>query len=272
MRSSWCGLRTTAPKSMLVYHLPTKNCGVPVLSSKPPLFLQQLHMSLVPLNAKDFRRIIPLNPSAPQMVNWLGQTPLQQQARVAQEIGVGLLLIILGFFLGRHRVKLVTPLRTMVLVCARWALGPYITAKRTNESFFGNDKRSALYTSRVVSAKQILVSEPMIKHRFHFHLVLRDESRKELEIEVPFIPRYLRVAKGMIAECIVACNEEDQDFSRITSISEVVIPSVGIEVGNYPFLNRMAFNKFLARQHARRRIRRTVRQDDGSNVRRKRKL
>jgi len=209
-------------------------------------------MSLRPLSTRDARRLVPSLPNKKQLENWLGQTSLQRQGRVAEELGVGVLAMWFSFFLSRMPTlgRFFPPLFVLLLLL-RWGLSPWLVAYRTNVNLLARKRGdrphiAALYLGRVKSCAEKVA--PYADHHIHFRMVVADEESRELTLEVPMLPAYRRVGKGMKCVAIVFAEAGDSDFEEVRGVTEVYIPSAQLCVGHYPFIDEAVLWELLNKE------------------------
>jgi hypothetical protein len=70
-------------------------------------------------------------------------------------------------------------------------------------------------------------------------VTVSDESGREMEIISPWVRDYSRLREGMRLHTLVA--SPSRDFSKIAALSEAFVPSCGVWIGDYPFLDKEAF-------------------------------
>jgi hypothetical protein len=211
-------------------------------------------MTLHPIGKRELRSLIPLRPRKVQLLNWLGQSSLQRQGRVAEEAGLGLLWLWFAFFLSRTAVlgRIVAPLFTFLLLI-RWGVAPWLTAFRTNMDLRmggGRKRIAALYSGRVQRCGE-MVAPARCLHHIHFRMVVTDDEDRELTFEVPMLPAYRRVGAGMRCMAVVLADEQDQQFEEVIGVTEVYVPSADVSVGAYPFLEERRLQDLINR-HLRR--------------------
>ncbi|CAM9453895.1 unnamed protein product [Scytosiphon promiscuus] len=113
--------------------------------------------------------------------------------------------------------------------------------------------KGALFTGRVIKTGFAL-SPQASKHRTHFQMLVEDESGRELLFDVPQVPEYRRVRKGML--CAVVVLSRSTGFHELTGVTEAYLPELDLFVGRFPLLDKRVFWDLLQDTNERNRRRR----------------
>ncbi|CAN0520896.1 unnamed protein product, partial [Ectocarpus sp. 12 AP-2014] len=110
--------------------------------------------------------------------------------------------------------------------------------------------KGALFTGRVTKTGFALSSQAS-KHRAHFQMLVEDESGRELLFDVPQVPEYRRIRKGM--SCAVVVLSRSSGFYELTGVTEAYLPELDLFVGRFPLLDKRVFWDLLHEKNARKR-------------------
>ncbi|CAM9515327.1 unnamed protein product [Phaeothamnion confervicola] len=111
--------------------------------------------------------------------------------------------------------------------------------------------KGALFSGRVRRCGDV-VAAAAPEHHMHYRMLVEDESGRELLFEVPLVPEYHQIRRGMSVEVVVL--SDDTDFARLSAVTEAYVPACGVFVGQYPYLDRRVFLRRFDRLERRRRL------------------
>ncbi|CAM9991108.1 unnamed protein product [Ectocarpus fasciculatus] len=110
--------------------------------------------------------------------------------------------------------------------------------------------KGALFTGRVTKTGFALSSQAS-NHRAHFQMLVEDESGRELLFDVPQVPEYRQIRKGM--RCAVVVLSRSSGFYELTGVTEAYLPELDLFVGRFPLLDKRVFWDLLHEKNARKR-------------------
>ncbi len=200
---------------------------------------------LVALTREKFEQIVPLAATGPQYkLLWGGPQDLVRRA-IITFAGI-LTAVVLGTIAGGG-----------VAIVGSSIMGTYILWAPVFWAFLRNRKfrefaYSGFWRGRVLDAfvtEEAVGTEETVNQygeltvvesrERRIVLILGDRTGFEVEVQAPLVREHKAIARGQVAELLVASNRGD--LSRIAQTSEAYLPQLGLWVGIYPYLRRDLF-------------------------------
>ncbi|CAM9205096.1 unnamed protein product [Ascophyllum nodosum] len=201
------------------------------------------------LPRQTLKRLVPICPTMEKWLAHYGQTATERQRRVVNGIGTSFVLYWLAFFASRTLIGPFAWRVSSILVFLQAFLWPVLESFRHTLELWGEGSRverrrtkGALFTGRVTRTGFALASEAS-HHRTHFQMLVEDDEGRELFFDVPQVPDYRNVRRGM--QCEVVVLSRSPGFSKLTGVTDAYIADLDMFVGRYPLLNKSAFWKLL---------------------------
>ncbi|CAM9624377.1 unnamed protein product [Ectocarpus sp. 13 AM-2016] len=201
------------------------------------------------LPVRTLKRVVPLRPTPEKYLAHFGQTPLDRRRKMVNFLG-GLFAFYWAAFFATRNVYVLGPgginaiawrgscLAVFLQTFVRPVVGSY---NRALELWGAGSKearrktKGALFTGRVTKTGFALSSQAS-NHRAHFQMLVEDESGRELLFDVPQVPEYRRIRKGM--SCAVVVLSRSSGFYELTGVTEAYLPELDLFVGRFPLLDK----------------------------------
>ncbi|CAB1116356.1 unnamed protein product [Ectocarpus sp. CCAP 1310/34] len=218
------------------------------------------------LPVRTLKRVVPLRPTPEKYLAHFGQTPLDRRRKMVNFLG-GLFAFYWAAFFATRNVYVLGPgginaiawrgscLAVFLQTFLRPVVGSYNRALELWGSGSREERRKtkgALFTGRVTKTGFALSSQAS-NHRAHFQMLVEDESGRELLFDVPQVPEYRRIRKGM--SCAVVVLSRSSGFYELTGVTEAYLPELDLFVGRFPLLDKRVFWDLLHDKNARKRRR-----------------
>ncbi|CAM9720494.1 unnamed protein product, partial [Choristocarpus tenellus] len=199
-----------------------------------------LTCSLEYLPRRTLQRLVPQTPTREQWASFWGRTGEERQGTILEAIGAGFLWMWAGFFASRTILGPTAWSFCFIALLLQVAMGPTMAAYDKISDLWGGyagkqRTKGALFSGRVVKTGDSLVAEAP-EHHMHFKMLVEDEDGRELLFDVPKIPEYVGVRRGMRCEVVVF--SMSRGFERLTGVTEAYIPDLDVFVGQFPYLKK----------------------------------
>eukprot|EP00903_Cladosiphon_okamuranus_P007010 g6820.t1 len=225
---------------------------------------QVLTCKLDRLPARTLKRVVPLRPTTERYLAFFGQTPFDRRRKMINMLG-GMFAFYWAAFFATRNVYVLGPggvnaiawrgscLAVFLQTFLRPMLGSYNRALElwgTGSKEARRKTKGALFTGRVTRTGFAL-SPQASKHRTHFQMLVEDESGRELLFDVPPVPEYRHVRRGM--QCAVVVLSRSAGFYELTGVTEAYLPELDLFVGRFPLLDKRVFWSLLEERKGRER-------------------
>ncbi|CBN75105.1 conserved unknown protein [Ectocarpus siliculosus] len=201
------------------------------------------------LPVRTLKRVVPLRPTPEKYLAHFGQTPLDRRRKMVNVLG-GLFAFYWAAFFATRNVYVLGPgginaiawRGSCLAVFLQTFLRPVVGSYNRALELWGAGSREArrktkgaLFTGRVTKTGFALSSQAS-NHRAHFQMLVEDESGRELLFDVPQVPEYRRIRKGM--HCAVVVLSRSSGFYELTGVTEAYLPELDLFVGRFPLLDK----------------------------------
>ena len=130
-----------------------------------------------------------------------------------------------------------------------WLYSPWLNAKRRNDKFWSTRefaKKYAIYCGQITNVNKLKrragKTIGAAKQEF-LQLLIEDENGRELEIITQWQEKYRRLQEGALCETILVSSSGD--FTTLSLVTDVWVPSCDVWCGDYPYINKLAFQRFM---------------------------
>jgi hypothetical protein len=242
------------------------------------------HMTLIPLPVEDLEQLLETNvksPSGGQYAAYWGRTKRERYNRLLESSIVGVVGVLfsycLSFVLGGFVATIFGTL------FAFWAiLSPDFKARQRNWEFLGgrplidpwivddeDETTQGLYGSLFLgTVKDVCVVEDTITPEeyelddfqdysaeddeleqiagmpYLLRMRVGDDEQRELQVHARLSEEYLGIVEGMPVAAILL--SKSQTFSSLAALTDIYVPDENCFVGDYPYLNRVEMEAFIA--------------------------
>ncbi|CAM9383740.1 unnamed protein product [Pylaiella littoralis] len=204
------------------------------------------------LPARTLKRVVPLRPTTERYLAFFGQTPIDRTRKMINLMGALFAFYWAAFFatrnvyvLGPGGVNAIAWRGSCLAVFYQTILRPMLGSyNRTLELWGAGSKearrkiKGALFTGRVTKTGFTLSSQESTQ-RTHFQMLVEDESGRELLFDVPQVPEYRQVRRGMRVAVVVL--SRSSSFYELTGVTEAYLPELDLFVGRFPLLDKRVF-------------------------------
>ena len=204
-------------------------------------------MSLLPINTNDMKILSPRKVNTDQWKSYWGNNKVERLQKVLESILLSYGGTWMAWFLSFMAGAYVSAFVGTALIF-NWMYTPWFYARKRNSNIWPRDKKLfyALYTGRIVSLNRVkrragktiggVAQEYLVLH-------IDDEEGRDLEIITQWCSSYSNLRKLMKCEAIIASPRVD--YSILTSVTEIYVPACDDWIGDYPYLQRNKFKRYL---------------------------
>ncbi|CAM9491172.1 unnamed protein product [Discosporangium mesarthrocarpum] len=195
--------------------------------------------SLERLPRRTLERLVPRRPTREQWLAHWGRTGFERQGHIMQAILAGILCVWGGWFASRTILGPTAWKFSCLAYLLQVALGPVFAAYGKLSEVWGGrpDRRTrgALFSGRVTRTGSSVDVEDA-EHHMHFKMLVEDEEGRELIFDVPQVPEYRGVERGMRCEVVVF--SKSSGFKDLDGVTDAYIPALNLFVGQFPYLEK----------------------------------
>ncbi len=230
------------PHLLLLFLLFLSHCNAYVKHRNMPL-----RMSLRPIDINDMKILSPRKVNTDQWKSYWGNNKVERLQKVLESILLSYGGTWMAWFLSFMAGAYVSAFVGTALIF-NWMYTPWFYARKRNSNIWPRNKKLyyALYTGRIVSLNRVKRrAGKTIGGVAQEYLVLRidDEDGRDLEIITQWCSSYSNLRKLMKCEAIIASPRVD--YSLLTSVTEIYVPACDDWIGDYPYLQRNKFKRYL---------------------------
>ena len=206
-----------------------------------------LSCRLTPVSRAVMRKVVPRQVSLDQYGSYWGTNPIERVQRVFESV----IIAYGGAWLAWFCSFMIGPLLSAIVgvgLIFNWVYTPWLNAKKRNAKIWPKAKNLsyAVYSGRIESLTKLRRRRGKMigdVSQEYLQMVVKDEFGRQLEIITQWQETYSELRSQMKCECIIASPK--RDFSTLFTITEVWVPSCDCWVGDYPYLNRDAFESLV---------------------------
>ena len=206
-----------------------------------------LSCRLTPISRAVMKKVVPRQVSLDQYGSYWGTSPIERVQRIFESV----IIAYGGAWLAWFCSFMIGPLLSAIVgvgLIFNWVYTPWLNAKKRNVKIWPKAKNLSygLYSGRIESLTKLRRRRGKMigdVSQEYLQMVVRDEFGRQLEIITQWQEAYSELRPQMKCECILASPKKD--FSTLFTITEVWVPSCDCWVGDYPYLNRDAFESLV---------------------------
>ena len=206
-----------------------------------------LSCRLTPVSRAVMRKMVPRQVSLEQYGSYWGTSQIERVQRVFESV----IVAYGGAWLAWFCSFMIGPLLSAVIgvgLIFNWVYTPWLNAKKRNAKIWpkGKNLNYGLYSGRIQSLTKLRRRRGKMigdVSQEYLRMVVVDEFDRQLEVITQWQEMYSDLRSQMKCECILASPKKD--FSVLLTITEVWVPSCDCWVGDYPYLNRDAFESLV---------------------------
>lgn len=219
----------------------------PRRASLARLHVGGLSCRITPISRKLARQIVPQKITVAQYSSYWGLNSIERVQKVFESVIVAYGGAWLAWFASFMVGSLISAVFGVGLVF-NWIYTPWLNAKKRNSKIWPRSTKLhyALLTGRIESLSRLRRrTGKMIGavSQEYLQLVVSDESNRRLEIITQWQEGYAGLRVQMKCETVIA--SPVRDFSELFTVTELWVPSSDCYVGDYPYLNRRAFESLV---------------------------
>ena len=204
-------------------------------------------MSLTPIAKPDMQLLSPRKVTTDQWTAYWGTSKSEQVQKVLESVLLSYGGAWMAWFLSFMAGSYVSAFVGTALVF-NWMYTPWIYAKKRNSKLWPpmQTLHYALFQGRILSLSKVRrragktiggVSQEFLVVK------IEDDNGRDLEIITQWRDAYKRLRPQMRCEAVIA--SPDEACGSLAMASEVRVPAAQVWVGDYPYLNRAKFVRYV---------------------------
>lgn len=214
----------------------------------------RIAMSLKPIVLKDMQSLAPKKVTTEQWISYWGINKVERLQKVLESILVSYGGTWMAWFLSFMAGSFIASIVGTFLIF-NWMYTPWVYAAKRNTRIWkplsravtakGTSNYYAVYSGRITSLNRIKrrAGKTIGAVAQEFLIInINDENGCNLEIITQWQDSYRKLRKMM--KCTGVIVSPMDDYSVLSVVTELYIPSIDVWVGDYPYLNRKKFQYY----------------------------